>query len=265
MWTPVLLFHQKLMSEQPNNDGNGSQAPHTTERTGPPAESTRQGSPALKPAEGSPPKLEPSGKTMPGWPESAPRRPPASTLRSEMSVPAASEQSEALSSGLRFVHLMNTQLQARVADISASFHALLETLIADGRLPLQAYEQRREVTAQRENERCAQMASVQLADIPDKYADLPTPDIDCKTLLPLCRARCCKLGFTLSVQDLNERLVRWDYGQPYVIARDEAGYCAHHAEGRCNIYLRRPGTCRLYDCREDPQIWTDFEKRIPAP
>jgi Fe-S-cluster containining protein len=35
--------------------------------------------------------------------------------------------------------------------------------------------------------------------------------------------------------------------------------------GRCLVYENRPATCRVFDCRDDKRIWTDFEKRIPAP
>jgi hypothetical protein len=31
------------------------------------------------------------------------------------------------------------------------------------------------------------------------------------------------------------------------------------------VYEHRPAICRTYDCRKDPRIWIDFEKRIPAP
>jgi hypothetical protein len=31
------------------------------------------------------------------------------------------------------------------------------------------------------------------------------------------------------------------------------------------VHHARPRTCRVYDCRRDPRIWLDFERRIPAP
>ena len=119
------------------------------------------------------------------------------------------------------------------------------------------------MTVLRENEKAAQNASVDIADIPDKYA-LEEPDIDCAALLPLCKARCCTMAFPLSRQDLDERVVRWDYGQPYTIARNTTGYCVHNSAGKCEVYDKRPGVCRSYDCRQDKRIWKDFEKRIPA-
>lgn len=173
--------------------------------------------------------------------------------------------SEDLRESLRFVHLVEMQTKAQLSEVSASLEALIETLIGEGHLPLAAYEKRRRLTVMRENERAASEATVQVADIPDKYALRNLPQIDCEARLPLCKARCCTMPFPLSVQDLDERVVRWDYAQPYRIARDARGYCVHNREHRCTLYEVRPGACRSYDCRADRRIWIDFEKRIPAP
>ncbi len=101
------------------------------------------------------------------------------------------------------------------------------------------------------------------ADV-DKYALLDLPRIDCATLLPLCRARCCSLVFALAPQDLVEGVVRFDPARPYRIARRASGDCVHHDGERCGVYAHRPAPCRRYDCRNDPRIWHDFEARIPA-
>ncbi|MCC6527887.1 MAG: YkgJ family cysteine cluster protein [Polyangiaceae bacterium] len=176
----------------------------------------------------------------------------------------AARAPEDLAAALRFLHLLATQQQARTAELSASLYALLETLIAEGRLPLDAYEKRRELTVARENERTRAEPGVSVYDVPDKYALTALPDIDCAALLPLCRARCCHLPFPLSVQDLDERVVRWDYGRPYMIARRADGSCVHNEGGRCGVYQHRPAVCRVYDCRKDGRIWQDFAARIPA-
>jgi Fe-S-cluster containining protein len=190
--------------------------------------------------------------------------PPTAPDPSSPPAAAAAPGPEDLVAALRFVHVVGVQTQARVAELSASLYALLETLIAEGKLPLQAYEQRRLLTVQRENERTRRESSVEVADAPDKYALRELPVLDCAALLPLCRARCCTLSFPLSVQDLDERVVRWQYGRPYLVARGDDGYCVHHQAGRCAVYAQRPATCRSYDCRKDARIWADFERRIPA-
>ena len=100
-----------------------------------------------------------------------------------------------------------------------------------------------------------------------KYGVVPA-DIPCAELIPLCRARCCTLSFALSTLDLDEGIVRWDYAKPYLIRRRAGdGYCVHNdpASHACGVHHARPRTCRVYDCRHDPRIWIDFERRIPAP
>jgi Fe-S-cluster containining protein len=172
---------------------------------------------------------------------------------------------EDIESALRFLHLVDMETKARVAELSATVHAMLETLVGAGHLPLEAYEKRKHLTVLRENERAQGEAGVMVANIPDKYALADLPQIDCAARLPLCRARCCTFSFPLSVQDLDERVVRWNYAAPYRIAQRPDGCCVHLGEGgECGVYANRPGVCRSYDCRRDPRIWVDFERRIPA-
>lgn len=100
----------------------------------------------------------------------------------------------------------------------------------------------------------------------DKYTATPsTPP--CAELIPICHARCCKLRFALSTQDLDEGIIRWDYGRPYMIrqrASDER--CVHNdPETRfCTVHAVRPRICRTYHCKDDKRIWIDYENRIPA-
>ena len=101
----------------------------------------------------------------------------------------------------------------------------------------------------------------------DKYAaDSSSPP--CDELLPLCKARCCTLSFALSTADLDEGVIRWDYGQPYLIRqRASDGYCVHCDPDKlaCSVHSHRPRVCRVYDCREDKRIWIDYARRIPQP
>lgn len=95
-----------------------------------------------------------------------------------------------------------------------------------------------------------------------------SPMIPCAELIPLCQARCCTLSFALSTEDLDEGVVRWDYGQPYLIAqRASDGYCVHNDPDRrsCTVHRFRPRVCRTYDCRGDARVWLDYDARIPAP
>ncbi|HEY8285691.1 MAG TPA: YkgJ family cysteine cluster protein [Chloroflexota bacterium] len=108
------------------------------------------------------------------------------------------------------------------------------------------------------------------SEFPDKYAIPPEklPDIDCEARLPLCRAACCSMRFALSTQDLDEGVVRWEYGQPYLIRHNpEVGRCVHQDPDtfHCGVYEKRPSVCRVYDCRKDARVWVDFEQRIINP
>jgi len=104
---------------------------------------------------------------------------------------------------------------------------------------------------------------LQLGDSEDKY-DTASEGPNCREILPICKGRCCTLHFALSSQDLDEGVIRWDYGKPYIIRqRVEDGYCVHnHPEGHyCTVYEHRPRPCRQYDCRKDQRIWKDFDRR----
>jgi hypothetical protein len=171
-----------------------------------------------------------------------------------------------LDAALRFVHTHANQGRLAEAEVQASIKALVETLVASGALPHPEYERRRLRILDGALRSIAESPSVQMAPAVDKYSVGPLPDIDCAALMPLCKARCCTLTVWCSTQDLDERVVQWDYSRPYQIRRREDGYCAHSQPEtyRCTIYGQRPAVCRTYDCREDGRIWRDFAARIPA-
>lgn len=106
-------------------------------------------------------------------------------------------------------------------------------------------------------------SSVELGRVTDKYDLRDLPDIDCAAHLHVCGARCCRLSFALSRQDVIEGIVRWDRAQPYrILQRD--GACTHREVHACSVYDNRPAVCRTYDCRRDRRIWSDYERRILA-
>ena len=115
-------------------------------------------------------------------------------------------------------------------------------------------------------ERADALGRLELATVVDKYAIDTSGGPPCEELFPICGARCCALQHPLSSQDLDEGVIRWDRGQPYLIAHD-AGRCVHQeaSTGACTAYAHRPARCRTYDCRDDPRIWIDYAQRIPAP
>ncbi len=176
---------------------------------------------------------------------------------------------EELERALRTSNLMIANLRDELLQLAAQVVTLSDELAERG-----------SIDAEKVNEAVSEThKQVQAADIlamplsvdygeptVDKYG-LPGLDVPCEELMHLCKARCCKLQFALSTQDLNEGKVRWNYGRPYWIRqRDEDGYCVHNdpqTKG-CQVYGCRPGPCRQFDCREDPRIWADYPNRIPA-
>ena len=139
------------------------------------------------------------------------------------------------------------------------FEWLLDLLILRGQLPATFKRLAQKIQADRG-------LKLRLAMYDDKYA-LESPDIPCGELIPLCGARCCSFEVALSKQDLEERSVPFVLETPYLLPRDpqtKRCACMDDSSG-CTIYERRPGTCRVYDCREDRRVWLDYERRIPAP
>jgi hypothetical protein len=176
-----------------------------------------------------------------------------------------SRTDEDLEEGVRFLHKMGMQTKIDGADTAARLHGLIEELVARGLIPLRSLEERTERARKEEIERGKTQAVVEVGPPVDKYT-VEVPPIDCQTLLPLCKARCCRLTFSLSFQDLDEGGIQWEYGKPYNIRHDEDGMCVHHVRDQgCSVYAKRPAVCRSYDCRQDKRVWDDYEKRIPAP
>jgi Fe-S-cluster containining protein len=174
---------------------------------------------------------------------------------------------EDLDAGLRFTHLMGDVTRREVYQTAVTIFALIEELKESGELDPEAQRLRSAAIQDKEIDRLKDHLAVLMEQRIDKYALTDLPDVDCEARIPLCRGRCCTLHFPLSKQDLDERVVKWDYLRPYVIRQSEVdGYCVHNdrkSKG-CTVYHFRPAVCRTYSCKNDKRIWIDFEKRIPA-
>lgn len=107
---------------------------------------------------------------------------------------------------------------------------------------------------------------IQLEAITDKRA-LSSPPIDCASRIHLCHGRCCGYSIALSEEDLREGQLAWRIDEPYYLPHGADGYCTYQdrTDGGCQVYEHRPGACRRYDCREDANIWIDFEAGIATP
>ncbi len=87
---------------------------------------------------------------------------------------------------------------------------------------------------------------------------------DHKNRKHICKAVCCTFIFALTKEEVQKGIVKWNPKRPYFIARDEDGYCPHlnRRNLQCEIWDDRPERCQKYDCRKDPNIWIDWDKKI---
>jgi hypothetical protein len=168
--------------------------------------------------------------------------------------------------GLIYAHNRANANTAAAHEANAALRALLELLVEKGLVDREAFEaQRTQSSEQLRREYVERGMAVAMQEFSvSKYEFKGGAEIDCENRLYLCKAACCRLPFALSKQDVQEGIVKWDLGQPYMNARDTDGYCTHldKCAGRCTVYAQRPIPCRGYDCRKDQRIWLDFEKRL---
>lgn len=182
---------------------------------------------------------------------------------------AGSDLRAEVAEGLRYVHARLSGSAHQAGEAAAFVYGLIELLREKGLISVEELDERKNVIAARLKERNRERGFGVLLQEPelDKYSYTEVVTIDCGNRVHLCRAACCKLPFALSRQDLEEGVVRWDLGQPYMIAHTPDGCCSHlDAERRCcRVWQQRPLPCRAYDCRRDRSIWLDFDRRIVNP
>ena len=153
---------------------------------------------------------------------------------------------------------------------AASFlYALVELLSEKGLITVEELDERKRAVGQRLVEQFRRKGNGVMLQDPeyDKYSFEQEVEIDCDSRVHLCRAACCRLPFALSKQDIREGIVRWDLGQPYLIAHNGDGTCCHLdcVTQTCPVWEHRPVPCRAFDCRQNKRIWLDFENMIVNP
>jgi prolipoprotein diacylglyceryltransferase/Fe-S-cluster containining protein len=207
----------------------------------------------------------------PPAPSASPPPPPAvSPPPSEPARASGTQQiRREVARGLRYAHFRANANTTHLIRLISTVEAATGMLEEQGLLDRSLMEKRKAAAAERVgSDLAAEGLGVQLdPSTVSKYEPSAIVRIDCENRIALCHAACCKLSFALSREDVQEGTIRWDFGNPYVIARGEDGWCVHLDRGRktCGAYSARPRTCRTYDCRKDARIWLDFEKRIVNP
>jgi Fe-S-cluster containining protein len=186
-----------------------------------------------------------------------------------MAAEALHDLREEISGGLLYTHHRANANTSKTLEVTSFAYALVELLIEKGLLTEEELNERKRDVAKRlaDKFRDNGMGVIRQEPEYDKYTFDSPVKIDCENRLHLCRAACCRLQFALSRQDVEEGVVKWDFGRPYMIRQTPSGHCVHleRQTCRCAVYDQRPVPCRAYDCRNDKRIWADFEQKLVSP
>jgi hypothetical protein len=170
-----------------------------------------------------------------------------------------------LERGGLFTHTALSSNADRINDAEAFLYGLIDLLIEKGLFTTEDLAEKAQAIRQEMQEKGQAVGPGVALRIDDPNADeseyIP---VNCEERLHICKAACCRLGFALSTEEVEDGAVRWDLGQPYYIRHEADGYCTHIDRETlgCTIYGDRPQVCRKYSCAKDERIWTDFDNMI---
>lgn len=173
-----------------------------------------------------------------------------------------------LSSGLVYTHTRINDNTKKALETASFLYALIELLNEKGLLSIEELDERKKQVAERLVRKFKEGGVGLMCQDPehDKYTFKHEALVDCRSRLHICKAICCKFPFALSRQDVEEGIIRWDFGRPYLIAHDSDGYCVHldRKTYQCTVHENRPVPCRGFDCKDNEKwkVWVDYEKKI---
>jgi len=176
-----------------------------------------------------------------------------------------------LSSGLLYTHTRVNANTRKTMESASFLYALIELLEEKGIISIKELDDRKIKVAERLVKKFVESGIGLMYQDPeyDKYNFEHEANIDCKSRLSICKAMCCRFPFALSRQDVEEGIVRWDFGKPYLVARDDDGYCIHldRETYKCKVYENRPVPCRGFNCKDNEKwkVWLDYDKKIINP
>ena len=83
--------------------------------------------------------------------------------------------------------------------------------------------------------------------------DVPDAVVNCGANIQSCKAKCCKLQFALTKEEVKKKIYKHNPSRPFFIAKDQDGYCPHLDRGtfHCTVWSERPLRCRRYDCNKE--------------
>lgn len=174
----------------------------------------------------------------------------------------------ALSSGLIYTHDRINANTKKTLESTSFLYALIELLNDKGLISIEELDERKKQIAKKLVEKFVESGMGLMYQDPeyDKYTFDHEADMDCVSRLSVCRAICCKFPFALSKQDVDEGIIRWEFGRPYLIAHGDDGYCVHldRENFKCTVRENRPVPCRCFDCRNNEKwkVWQDYDRNI---
>ena len=176
-----------------------------------------------------------------------------------------------LSSSLLYTHTRINTNTRKTLEAASFLYALIELLNEKGLLSIKELDERKKQVARRCVKKFVKSGVGLMYQDPeyDKYKFEHDAKVDCQNRLHICSAICCKLPFALSRQDVEEGIIRWDFGRPYLISHDTDGYCVHlnRETHKCAVYEHRPVPCRGFNCKNDDKwkVWLDYDKKVINP
>jgi Fe-S-cluster containining protein len=174
-----------------------------------------------------------------------------------------------IAEGLLYTHSRLNANTGKTLEAASFLYALVELMTEKGLISVAELDARKQKVGQRLAAEFQAKAMGALLQDPeyDKYTFQDGVAINCRERVHLCHGACCRIPFALSKQDVREGHIRWELGQPYLIAHGQDGYCEHFDRqgSGCTVYEKRPVPCRGFDCSKDSRIWSDFETMVPKP
>ena len=127
-----------------------------------------------------------------------------------------------IAGGLLYCHSRLNSNTTKLLESASFLYALIEVLEDKGLVNIDELEEKKREVATRLLDSFLDrgMGVAMQEDERDKYTFSETVEIDCASRVHLCKAACCRMSFALSQQDVEEGVVKWDLGRPYLIAQD---------------------------------------------
>jgi Fe-S-cluster containining protein len=177
------------------------------------------------------------------------------------------EENKELAEGLLYTHTRINSNTRKTLESTSFLYALIELLSEKGLISIEELDKRKNQVAQRLVKKFVESGMGLMYQDPeeDKYTFEHEAHVDCESRLHTCKAMCCKFPFALSKQDVEEGIIRWEFGRPYLIAHDTDGYCVHmdRKKYHCTVRDHRPVPCRGFTCENNEKwhVWNDYEAK----